>query len=122
VGDRVPAAQIFEQRGQRREPVPDGAAVETAPHQIVAPGDDVRARDGTKFLRPHDAGEAHEIFHRVLVSAPGLRVGQVGEPLDFGRHVGEPVGLVGGQKPGNTGEGNLGRELVVHHCTCRLST
>ena len=113
VGDGVPVAQIFEQRGQRREPVPDRAAAEPAPHQLVAPGDDVRARDGAKFLRPHDAGEAHEILHRVFVGAPGLRIGQVGEPLDLGRHVGEPVELGGGQQPGNTGGGD--GELVLGH-------
>ena len=43
MSDRVPAAQIFEQRSQRREPVPDRAAAETAPRELVAPGDDVRA-------------------------------------------------------------------------------
>ena len=58
VGNGVPAAQIFEQRGQRREPVPDGAAAEPALHQLVAPRDDVRARDGAKFLRPHNSGKA----------------------------------------------------------------
>ena len=106
-------AEIFEQRGERREPVPDRAAAEPAPHQLVAPGDDVRAGDGAKFLRPGDAGEAHEVLHRVLVGAPGLRIGQVGEPLDFGRHVGEPVELGGRQQPGNTGGGDFGRELVA---------
>ena len=115
MGDGVPAAQIFEQRGQRREPVPDRAAAKPAPHELVAPGDDVRARDGAKFLRPDDAGEAYEILHRVLVGAPCLRIAQIGEPLDLGRHVGQPVELVGGQKPGNTGGGD--RELVLDHWT-----
>ena len=67
--DGVLLAQIFEQRGERREPVPDRAAAKPAPHQLVAPGDDVRARHGAKFLRPRDAGEAHEVLHRVLVGA-----------------------------------------------------
>ena len=71
VGDGVFLAEIFEQRGERREPVPDRAAAKPAPHQVVAPGDDVRARHGAKFLRPLDAGEAHEIPHRVFVGAAG---------------------------------------------------
>ena len=99
MGDGVLLAQIFEQRGERREPVPDRAAAEPAPHQLVAPGDDVRARHGAKFFRPHDAGEAHEVLHRVFVGAPGLRIAEIGEPLDLGRHVGQPVKLGGGQQP-----------------------
>ena len=96
MGDGVRLAQIFEQRGKRREPVPDRAAAKPAPHQVVAPGDDVRARDDPKFLRPHDAGEAHEVLHRVLIGAPRVRIAQIGEPLDLGRHVGQPVELGGG--------------------------
>ena len=108
MGDGVLLAEIFEQRGERREPVPDRAAAKPAPHQLVAPGDDVRARHGAKFLRPHDAGEAHEVLHRVFVGAPGVRVAEIGEPLDLGRHVGQPVKLGGGQQPGNTGGGDFG--------------
>ena len=61
MGDGVFLAEIFEQRGERREPMPDRAAAKPAPRQIVAPGDDVRARHGAEFLRPGDAGEAHEV-------------------------------------------------------------
>ena len=64
VGDGVFLAQIFVQRRQRREPVPDGAAAEPAPHQMVAPGDDVRARYDPELLGPSDAGKAHEVPHR----------------------------------------------------------
>ena len=77
---------------------------------VVAPGDDVRARHGAKLLRPHDAGEAHEIPHRVFVGAAGARVAEIGEPLDLGRHVGEPVKLGGGQQP--VAGSDPGRELV----------
>ena len=71
MGDGVLLAEIFEQRGERRQPVPDGAAAKPALRQVVAPGDDVRARHGAKLLRPDDAGEAHEIPHRVFVGAAG---------------------------------------------------
>ena len=116
MGDGVLLAEIFEQRGERREPVPDRAAAKPAPRQLVAPGDDVRARHGAKFLRPHDAGEAHEILHRVFVGAAGVRVAEVGEPLDLGRHVGQPVELGGGQQP--VGGRDFGRKLVGVGVAC----
>ena len=95
MGDGVLVAEILEQRGERRQPVADGAAAKAAPHKVVAPGDDVGARHGAKFLRPGDAGEAHEIPHRVFVGAAGARVAEIGEPLDLGRHVGQAVVGVG---------------------------
>ena len=74
MGDGVLIAEIFEQRRQRREPVPDRAAAEAALRQLVAPGDDVRARDDPKFLRPADAGEAHEVLDGGFVRAARARV------------------------------------------------
>ena len=44
------------------------------------------------------SGEAHEIPHRVFVGTPGARVGEIGEPFDLGRHVGEAMKLGGGQQ------------------------
>ena len=111
VGDGVLVAEIFEQRRQRREAVPDRAAVELAPREVVAPGDDMRPGHDAEFLRPHDAGEAHEIADRVFVGAPGAAVGDVGEPLDLGRDLGQPVKLGGGQQP--LGRGDRGRQLGV---------
>ena len=58
-----------------------------------------------------DAGEAHEILHRVFVGAAGVRVAEIGEPLDLGRHVGQPVELGGGQQP--VGGRDLGRKRIV---------
>src|SRR5208282_2703923 len=51
MGDGVLVAEIFEQRGERRQPVPDGAAAKPALRQRVAPGDDVGAGHGAKLLR-----------------------------------------------------------------------
>ena len=116
--DGVLVAEIFKQRGQRRKPVPDRCiAPRLAPpcysrSQIVAPGDDMRARHGPKFLRPLDAGEAHEVLHGVLVSSARVSVRQIGEPFDLGRHVGELLKLGRRQHPGNTGGGNWGRKLL----------
>ena len=124
VGDGVLLAEIFEQRGQRREPVPDRCCRRArARTQLVAPGDDVRARHGAKFLRPRDAGEAHEVRHRVFVGAPRVRVGEIGEPLDLGRHVGQPVELGGGQQPAGRGRFRSGAGRRSLHCSRRrLST
>ena len=68
-----------------------------APCQLVAPGDDVCAGHGAEFLRPADAGEPHEVAHRVFVGAARVGVGDVGEPFDFRRHVGEALELGGSQ-------------------------
>ncbi|MGA8727178.1 MAG: hypothetical protein WB608_00395 [Terracidiphilus sp.] len=35
----------------------------------------------------------------LLVGAPGAGVADIAEPFDLGRHVGEPVKLLGGQEP-----------------------
>jgi hypothetical protein len=103
MGDGVLLAQIVEQRGHRCEPVADRAAAEAAPRELIAPGDDVRARNDAKFLRAADAGEAHEVADRGRVGAARARVAEVGEPLDLGRRVGELMELGGGEQPGNTG-------------------
>jgi hypothetical protein len=87
MGDGVLLAEIFEQRRQRRQPVPDGAAAKPALGQLVAPRDDVGARHGAKFLRPADAGEAQEVANGVFVGAAGAWVAEIAEPLDLWRHV-----------------------------------
>ena len=110
MGHGVFLAEIFEQRASAASRWRIGAAAQLAPHQVVAPGDDVRARHGPKFLRPRDAGELHEVGNRVLVSAARVPVGEVGEPFGLGRHVGEPVELGGGEQP--VGGPGLGWQLV----------
>ena len=52
----------------------------------------------TRILRSGNAGEPHEIADRVLVGAPCAAVADIGEPLNLGRHVGEPVKFRGGQE------------------------
>jgi hypothetical protein len=91
MGDGVFLAQIFEQRGERCQPVPDRGTAKPAPRQLVAPRDDVGARHGAEFFRPDDAGEQHEIPDRVFVDAAGVQVAEISEPLHLGRHVGQPV-------------------------------
>ena len=57
----------------------------------------MRARDDPKFFRARDAGEPHEVAQRALVAAPRVRVAEIGEPLELGRHVGELLEGVGGE-------------------------
>ena len=99
VGDGVLLAKVFEQRGHRGEPMADRRAAEIASAQLVAPGDQMRAGHDAEFLRPLDAGEAHEVLHGGLIGAAGVRVAEVREPLDLRRHVGEVLELGGRQQP-----------------------
>lgn len=59
----------------------------------------MRAGHVAEFVRPLDTGEAHEVLNRVLVRAASLRIGQVGEPFDLWRHVGQAMKIVGSQNP-----------------------
>jgi hypothetical protein len=87
--------------------------------QVIAPRNDMRSGYRPEFLRPGDAGESHKILNRVLVCAgyscgwcaPGAAVGNICEPLDLRRHVGQALKLGGGQQ--SLGRGNLGWELGV---------
>jgi hypothetical protein len=89
--------------------VPDRAAAKRALRQLVAPGDDVGAGHAAEFFRPDDAGESHEIPDGVFVGAAGAGVGEIGEPLDLGRHVGQPMELSCRQEPVDGDD--FGREL-----------
>jgi hypothetical protein len=89
MGDGVPVTEIFEQRRQSREAMPDRGAPELAPREVVAPGDDMRPGDRAEFFRPGDAGELHEVADRVLIGAPGATIADVGKPFDLGRDLGE---------------------------------
>ena len=63
-------------------------------------------------------------LHRVFVGAAGVGVAEVGEPLDLGRHVGQPVKLGGGQQPiagGDLGGELVGCGVVVHGPLARVS-
>lgn len=116
MGDGVLIAEIFIQGCQRREPVPDCAAAEATLRELVAPGDDMRARDDPKFLRSADSGKAHEVLDGRFVRAARARIREIAEPLDLRRHVGEFLKLGGRQQAGNAGGGDFGRKLVAGHC------
>jgi hypothetical protein len=56
------------------------------------------ARHRAEFFRPVDAGEAHEVLDRGFVRAPCARIGEVGEPFDFGRNLRQLMKFGGGQE------------------------
>ena len=122
MGDGVFFAEIFEQRRQRREAMPNrgarrvpvfGGAADFAALEVFAPFDDVRAGDDPEFLGPGDAGEAHEIPDSVPVGALRAGIFEIAKPLDLRRDVREALKLGGGQQP--LGRGDRGRQCRVSH-------
>jgi hypothetical protein len=109
-------AKEVEQRRERCKPVPHGRPAKAAQHKLVAPRRDVGGRHLTKLLRPVDAGEAHKIPHSVLVDAARVGVGEIGEPLKLGRHIGEPMelGHIEDAEPGATGKDFDGKLVGGH--------
>ena len=100
--------------------MPDRGTAKPAARQFVAPGDDVRTRHRPEFLRPANAGEAHEVTDCVFVDAAGVGIAEIGEPLDLGRHVGQSMELGGGQQP--VGRNNLGRKRHPMDAPGRIAT
>lgn len=88
---------MFEQGSQRGQLPADGGTAELAHFQRFAPGQNVGAGDGAKILRLMDADKLHEVAQVVFVSAPGLRIIDIGEPFDCGRHFAQLAVLVGSQ-------------------------
>jgi len=98
VGDGVMVAQGVEQRGQGRQPVPDGRAVQGTVAEVVTPGDNVRPRHGAEFFWFLDARERHEVLDGVFISQPCIGVSEIGEPFHFRRHVGQAQEFRRGQQ------------------------
>ena len=112
VGDGVLLAEIFEQRGQRREPVPDRAAAKARARSARSSR---QAMTCARVTVRNSSGRAMPVKRmksrdRVLIGPARVRVGEIGEPLDLGRHVGQPLELGGGQQP--VGGSDFGWELV----------
>jgi hypothetical protein len=98
VGDGVFFTEIIKQGSQRGQPVPDRTAATGTIAQVVTLGDHMRPCHGSKFFRLLNAGEQHKIFDRVFVGAAGAAIGEIGEPFDFGRHVGQAEEVFGGKE------------------------
>lgn len=103
--DGVLLGQVLEQRGQGREAVSNGHAVQGTPYESITPGDDVGPGDIAKLLRLHDAGELHEVLQGMFVGAASTLVAEIGKPLDFGRHVGQALEVGSREKSGNRCDG-----------------
>ena len=76
----------------------DGRAIQFPVFQIIPPGNNVRARNFPKLMRPLDAGELHEILQRISIGTPRLRIIDVGKPFDFRRHLGQATKVRSAQK------------------------
>jgi hypothetical protein len=89
VHDRITLAEVLKQRGDPGELAPDRRTGNCPALQVFAPGDEVRAGDHTEFLETLDTSETHEVLQVILVRAARLPIGDVGKPLNLGRHVGQ---------------------------------
>jgi hypothetical protein len=59
--------------------------------KVIAPGNDMRARDEAELLLADDAGETHEVADGVFADPLGARVFEFLEPPDLGWDVGEAM-------------------------------
>lgn len=82
-GDGVAFAQIVEQRRERRELPPARRPGQVSSFEGLAPGDDMRPGDRAEPSRAGEPGEGDEVADVGLVGAPGLSVGEVGQPRQF---------------------------------------
>ncbi len=57
------------------------------------------AGDGAQLGRTAQAGEGRKFTHVVAVGAPGFRVGDIGEPFELGRDLGQGTELRRRQRP-----------------------
>ena len=108
-GDRVALAQIIEQSRQRGEFASDAGRGEYTRLEVLAPGYDVGTIDGAQLGWLAQAGEGGEFTDIVAVGPPGFGIGDIGEPFELGRHLGEIVEL------GRSETVLINRDQVVCH-------
>ena len=114
-GDGVALAEVIEQRGQGRELAPDAGGRQLAGLQVLAPGDDMGAGDGAQLRGPAQPGEGRELAHVDFVGPAGFGIGDVGEPFELGRNVGEVAVLGRRQRPLSRAPRVSNRHQVLHH-------
>ncbi len=90
---------MIEQAGQGRQLPADGSRRVPPALQLLAPGERVGAGHPLELPRPHDPHKRHELADVALVRPARPRIADVGKPLGFGRHVGQPLELGGGEQP-----------------------
>ena len=86
-------AEVVEQGRERRELAADAGVGEPAALQVLPPGDDVGAGDRSQPGDAAKAGKGDELLDIDLIGAASFRVGEVGEPFEFGGNVGEVAEL-----------------------------
>ena len=98
-GDGVLLAEVVEEVGERGELPANRGRGEGLLFEGFSPGNDVGPVHHPELGELLDAHELHELADVVSVGPAGVRVGDVGEPLCFGRNVGEPLELRPGEHP-----------------------
>jgi hypothetical protein len=91
-------SQRIEQGGERREFAADAGGREPAFLEVLTLGDDVVTGDGAQLGDAAEAGEGDELLDVDLVGAACFGVGEVGEPFDLGRNLGEVAELGRGER------------------------
>ena len=86
---RFSTSEVFEERQDGRELAENRGPFTSPPLQVLAPGDQGRARHDPKHFRIGNPREAHEVLEGVLIRAACLWVCDVHEPLDLRWHVGQ---------------------------------
>jgi hypothetical protein len=86
-------AEIIEQGGERRELAANTGVSKLTLLQILSPGDDVGAGDGAQLTDAFEASEGDKLLDIDLIGAAGFRIGEVGEPFELGRNLGEVAEL-----------------------------
>ena len=117
VGNGDLLAEMSEQGGKRREPMPNGGTAKATRCQILAPADDVGAPHSSEFRRSGNTGETHKIRNRMIVGAATVPVADVGEQFNFGRQVGKVVdsAAVSSRLLGTISEGSRSAGLLWTH-------
>jgi hypothetical protein len=88
-GECIVLTEIVEERRQRRQLTANIGGRQLARLQMRAPGNDVGARHAAQLRRFLKPGEGGEFRHVDFVSTAGFKIGDISEPFDFWRNVGE---------------------------------
>jgi hypothetical protein len=80
-------AEVIKKGCNRGQLTADGAPGQAAALEVCSPSDQVSASDLAHLFGEPDAGEPCEVPDVEPVGAPGAGVVEIGEPLQFGRHI-----------------------------------
>jgi hypothetical protein len=87
--DGIALAEIIEQRGKCRQLAADTGGSEAPGLHVLAPRDDMSARNCPYCAVVFQVSEGDEFRDIDLIGPSRFRIGDVGEPLQLGRNIGE---------------------------------